>query len=809
MQTGANITRIMYEMCEDNYKDGVRYLEVRFSPLLHLREGLSLSSVISSAVNGAIKAMRKFNIIVRIIICGMRNMNSSASKSMAEATWRFRDQLVCGFDLAGPEDGFLPEDHSEAFSIIRQNCLNCTVHAGEASGAESIWNAIKTCGAQRIGHGVRAYEDPKLVAYILNNRIPLEMCPTSNIQTKAVRSIEEHPIAKYLRMGICVVPCTDNTTVSNIKLSGEYDLIQRSFNMTPQEIVRMIDNGLRSAFLDFKTKSIMRLEMINEACKIIKDDMGITISLPTTLNRDYTALGALMFPKLANNISPTPPKANGYLSMLTEEFFKKLPKSDTHLRLDGSAHPDTYLKILSDDPKLLSNTSIILDLPEVEKEELSKWNGFNGEVGLTLNIDDKSVAPIVSELTSPRKDEEKEIDGALDYNIKPGIVINSRSKFYSILSESSFIETSETLLKKNTAKLLMSSAVQTKKSLKMVINDILESANIDNIMYFELCINPLIHTHHYDPKQRMTAKEVVDYSRHYISKILAKINEDRLKKGETCMYCSIILYISIRENDPVSSYKVAKMCVNLIDKHNVKSDSSRCLSSPSQDLEFLSTEEKRAAKNPILDTYFTPEVPVVGFGIFGGDVFQESINSYQATIKLLRDNLVPVCCSAGREEPHAVMKALLEIGATRISSPYTIHESPTITEYLATNRIPVELAPTEHFWRYTNHTSTFTPTLIRLYHDLGVSISMCSLARTLHSAYTPYKLSRIYSDTAREARLTLEDALVFLANGFRASFLPRHIIREILNNFWDRINEALESMGINEVSSNVWQDYKV
>eukprot|EP00766_Chilomastix_caulleryi_P000886 gnl/Chilomastix_caulleri/1865.p1 GENE.gnl/Chilomastix_caulleri/1865~~gnl/Chilomastix_caulleri/1865.p1 ORF type:complete len:154 (+),score=37.85 gnl/Chilomastix_caulleri/1865:186-647(+) len=153
------------------------------------------------------------------------------------------------------------------------------------------------------------------------------------------------------------------------------------------------------------------------------------------------------------------------------------------------------------------------------------------------------------------------------------------------------------------------------------------------------------------------------------------------------------------------------------------------------------------------------------------------------------------------------MKAILEVGATRISSPYTMHESTRITEYLATNRIPVELAPTEHFWRYTNHTSSFTPTLIRLYYDLGIPISMCSLARTLHSRYTPYKLSSIYSDTAREARLTLEDSLVFLANGVRASFVPRHIIRELLNRFWKRVNAVLDGMGIREIQSTFWENY--
>eukprot|EP00727_Mastigamoeba_balamuthi_P007369 m51a1_g3252 adenosine deaminase, putative (283) ;mRNA; r:156363-161587 len=215
LQRSYAITRVMYEVCEDAWRDGVRYLEVRFSPILHTQQGLSQAAVMEAVCEGLTLARLRFPIMCQIIVCAMRQLPSRETQNIAEIAWRYRHKGVCGFDLAGPEHGFSSKLHKSAFEIVRKKCINCTVHSGEAAGWESIRDAIRYCGANRIGHGVQLTGNQALMDFVVSHRIAIECCPTSNVHTKAVQRIEDHPIRRFFDAGVVVVPCTDNTTVSS------------------------------------------------------------------------------------------------------------------------------------------------------------------------------------------------------------------------------------------------------------------------------------------------------------------------------------------------------------------------------------------------------------------------------------------------------------------------------------------------------------------------------------------------------------------------------------------------------------------
>lgn len=192
MQYPYAITRIFFEACEDAVKDGIKYLELRFAPALHTRRGLSYSQILEAAVDGIHMAQSQFLITVRIICCAMRHMSPITNKEIADVCWRFRHQGVVGFDLAGPECGFPPQKHIKAFRTMREKSVQVTIHAGEASGAQSIEEAL-ACNANRIGHGTHILEDERVVQQVIDRRIPLEICISSNFQTKAIQSIPQHP----------------------------------------------------------------------------------------------------------------------------------------------------------------------------------------------------------------------------------------------------------------------------------------------------------------------------------------------------------------------------------------------------------------------------------------------------------------------------------------------------------------------------------------------------------------------------------------------------------------------------------------
>lgn len=254
LQTKESLTRTTYELAEDCAAENIRYVEIRFAPELHTKKGLKLSEIINAVIKGKRIAESKLNIQIGIIICSLRHADPQRSLTMAQLAVAYKNRGVVGFDLAGPEKNFPAKDHREAFYLIINNNINTTVHAGEASGPESIHQAIHYVSANRIGHGTRLRENGDLLNYVNDHRIPLEMCITSNVHTKAVARYEEHPIKFYFDLGLRVTINTDNRLISNTTLTDEYMLAIKKYNFSADELKYLIINGFKSAFLSLHDK---------------------------------------------------------------------------------------------------------------------------------------------------------------------------------------------------------------------------------------------------------------------------------------------------------------------------------------------------------------------------------------------------------------------------------------------------------------------------------------------------------------------------------------------------------------------------
>ena len=266
LQTKENLYRAAYELSEDCAKENVEYFEVRYSPILHTQKGLSLPEILESVIEGLKAGQRDFGVTSGVIVCGMRNISPEISLRMAELAVAFKNRGVVGFDLAGAEHNYPARDHLGAFSLILSNNVNVTIHAGEAYGPDSIHQALHYCGAHRIGHGVRLREDGDLLNYVNDHRIPLEICPSSNVQTGAVKNIEEHPI-------------TDNRLITNTTMTDEYYLIYKTFHLSGQSILDLIINGVKSSFMPYEFKKWYLRDTKRKAIDIIKHDAKINLKL--------------------------------------------------------------------------------------------------------------------------------------------------------------------------------------------------------------------------------------------------------------------------------------------------------------------------------------------------------------------------------------------------------------------------------------------------------------------------------------------------------------------------------------------------
>jgi adenosine deaminase len=257
MQTSESLERTAFELCEDAAAENVRYLEIRYSPILHTRTGMPLEEAVEAPLAGMRRAVETIGVKSGLIICGIRNMPPETSARLAELAVAYGDRGVVAFDLAGGEAGNPPTDHAEAFRIAREAHLNITIHAGEAAGAGSIAEALHACGAHRIGHGTRLYEDPALEAYVADHQVPIEVCLTSNVQTHAAPAFEAHPVRRYFDAGIPVSLHTDNRLMSGTTMTEEYARAAHFLGFTSAEMVEIILNGFRGAFLPWKEKSAL------------------------------------------------------------------------------------------------------------------------------------------------------------------------------------------------------------------------------------------------------------------------------------------------------------------------------------------------------------------------------------------------------------------------------------------------------------------------------------------------------------------------------------------------------------------------
>jgi adenosine deaminase len=270
MQSADALERVAYELAEDAAEDGVRYIEVRNAPILNIVQGLTLVQAVEAPLRGLRRAEKDFGIIGRFIICSLRQYPAQTSLEMAQLAVEFKDDGVVAFDLAGGEKGFPASAHAAAFQYAREHNLAVTVHAGEGDGPESVRQAVHVCGANRIGHGTRLIEDEELTQYVNDRRIALEVCLTSNVQTRAAESYATHPLRDYFDRGLNVTLNTDNRLMSATTLTDEYIYAAEHLGFTVDELAGIALNGFESAFLPWEE----RLILIEEASERIEQMIG-------------------------------------------------------------------------------------------------------------------------------------------------------------------------------------------------------------------------------------------------------------------------------------------------------------------------------------------------------------------------------------------------------------------------------------------------------------------------------------------------------------------------------------------------------
>jgi adenosine deaminase len=283
MQTEEALERVAYEQAEDLSQDGVVYFETRFAPVFHTQRGLTHQQVVSAVLKGLERGRKDFGVSCGLIICAMRNMD--VSLEMAELAVDFRERGVVGFDLAGEEGGYPPKKHVDAFHYIQRQNFNITIHAGEGFGKESIWQAIQYCGAHRIGHGTRLIDDIAVVEdkavklgdiaqYVLDKRIPLEICLLSNVHTGAARSVAEHPFKIFYQAKFRVTLNTDNRLMSDTSMTKEFEAAAETLGLTLEDFEKITINAMKSAFLPYDQRCDLIYSVIKPGYAKIRSSLA-------------------------------------------------------------------------------------------------------------------------------------------------------------------------------------------------------------------------------------------------------------------------------------------------------------------------------------------------------------------------------------------------------------------------------------------------------------------------------------------------------------------------------------------------------
>src|SRR5215831_13249751 len=264
MQTEDALERTAYELAEDAWRENVRYIEVRYSPLLHTRQGLRPAQVVEAVLRGLRTAKRELGIRYGLILCAIRSLGADQSLRIAELCVAFKNRGVVGFDLAGSEVNNPAKLHKHAFQLVIDNNINCTAHAGEAFGPDSIHQAIHKCGAHRIGHGTRLVESGDLLNFVNDHRIPIEVCPSSNVQTHAATGWDTHPVDFFVDYGLRVTINTDNRLMSDTTVTRELHLCHQHYGWSLQTIKEIIIAGFKSAFMPYREKADLVAEVSRE-----------------------------------------------------------------------------------------------------------------------------------------------------------------------------------------------------------------------------------------------------------------------------------------------------------------------------------------------------------------------------------------------------------------------------------------------------------------------------------------------------------------------------------------------------------------
>ena len=286
MQSKENLERVAFEAMEDLAAENVVYAELRFAPDLHTKEGLNLEEVVTAVLSGLDRGREATGVQYGLILCAMRNEDPANTLDIAELAVAFKDRGVVAFDIAGDEYGHPPKKHIEAFRYIRSKNFNITIHAGEAFGLESIWQAIQICGAHRIGHGVRLVEDMviedgsilklgSLSQFILDRRIPMEMCLTSNVGTGAAESYEKHPFPLFFKNRFRVFLCSDNRLMSDTNLTKEMTIATEKYNLSFRDLEKISINAMKSAFIHHDEKIRIIYDVIKKQFAELRREYGI------------------------------------------------------------------------------------------------------------------------------------------------------------------------------------------------------------------------------------------------------------------------------------------------------------------------------------------------------------------------------------------------------------------------------------------------------------------------------------------------------------------------------------------------------